>query len=126
MQEDIKKNFVRIESVLNRKDNQLPFALYCPQSEGKTVWHCNYDQENKICSVFSHKDGDEEKKIPAMHKTLEEVISIRNDLITAGWALMDPPGITMKYDDGSEKPLNRKQKRALGVKLGQMAKESDL
>lgn len=116
------RNFVRINSILNRKDNQLPFAYYSPETEGKVTWNCGYDQNDKICAVFAYKNGNEEDRRTAMLPTLQDAIMYRDGLIKAGWLPLDPPKITVKYDDGSEGNLNRKQKRGLTKKLEKMSK----
>ena len=47
---------------------------------------------------------------------MKEAIYMRDELIKAGWKPLKPPEITVKYDDGKEKPLNRDQKRYLAKK----------
>ena len=118
------KEFVKINSILNRKDGQLPFGYYFPDDDGKTTWNCGYDQENKIVSVFCHtEDGHRDKKINIL-KDIETAASIRDSLINAGWKELEAPKINIKYDDGSSKPMNRKQKRKLQQTLHKMSKEN--
>ena len=112
----------KIESILNRKDNQLPFGYYSPEADGKLTWNCGLDQNNKIVSVFCYTEAGFKDKKVAILPSMTEALYARDELIKSGWLKLTPPEITMKYPDGSSKPLSRKQKRYLKKKLNNMAK----
>jgi hypothetical protein len=56
--------------------------------------------------------------------SLKEAIFARDELIKAGWMKLKPPEITVSYDDGTEKPLNRQQKRYLSKQLDKLSKNN--
>lgn len=117
-------DFVKIESILNREDDQLPFGYYNPQSDGKLTWNCGYDAQNKICAVFCYSgDGGQDKKASYLENEAQAKY-MRDELINNGWKKLDPPKIVIKYDDGSEKPLSRKQKRYLAKTVNNMQKKN--
>jgi hypothetical protein len=119
-----KQELIRINSLLNPDDDNLPFAYYSPQSDGKVTWHCGHDQNNKITSVFCY-DGDGHKdKRPSYLNNVKEALNIRLQLIEAGWLKITPPEVTVKYADGTNKPLNRDQKRFLASKVKKLNKEN--
>lgn len=121
---DTSVNFARIDSILNPEDGKLPFCYYAPQTDGKVTWTCGYDANNKIVSVFKYDDGISPQKIPNYLKDMDEAISTKNTLISEGWLKSKPPEITVAYEDGTKKPLNRTQKRKLAADLRTMDKKN--
>lgn len=110
-------NYIKIESLLNREGNQLPFAYFSPKSDGKVTWHCNVDpnNENKIISVFcfaGDTENSRDRNITEL-KSIEEAINTRDTLIQDGWQKLKPPQVNITYEDGRQQPLNRQQKRYL-------------
>lgn len=119
-----KQDYIKINTILNRKDGNLPFAYFCSDNSNIT-WNCGYDAQQKIISIFSCNDGinDNDRKIqelPNMQKALE----FRDMLIDNGWQKVKPPEIVVKYNDGKEKPLSRKQKRFLAQKVNKLSKNN--
>ena len=117
-------DYARIESILNPSDDKLPFGYYCPDQGGKVKWIANYDQKGQLVSAFEYEDGPNKQRKIGVHKNLDEVKDVRDQLVQAGWLKIKPPEITIKYEDGSDKPLNRDQKRFLAKKLEKMAKDN--
>ena len=118
-------NMIRVESILNPQDGKLPFALYSPQTDGKVTWHCGYDHEHKIIAAFCYDDpGTGKDKKIAVLKSMKEAIDMRDLLIKEGWEPLKPPEITVKQGDGTEKPINRKQKRYLSKEIQRKAKDN--
>lgn len=113
---------VRIENILNREGDQLPFGYFSTDNE-TVSWNCGYDQDGKITSVFSCSEDKSNRKITYL-PDLKTAIHVRDTLIDAGWKPLKPPELTMKHADGSEKPLNRKQKRYLAKTLAKAAQNS--
>ncbi len=121
--ENIKNtDYAKIDSILNRKDGQLPFGYFHGPSEGKITWNCGIDQNGKITSVFCNDMGTHKDKKISYLANFEEAKKYRDILIADGWLPIKPPEITMKYADGSNKPLNREQKRQLAKKLKELEK----
>lgn len=117
-------DLVRIQSILNPDDGKLPFGYYAPDSGGKITWNCGTDQEGRIISVFCYDDsGTKDKKIQVV-PDMPQANYIKNELIKAGWMKINPPEITVTYEDGSKRPLSRKQKRYLKKTLNKMEKEN--
>ena len=106
---------IQLENMANREGNELPFALYSPESQGKVTWNCGYDATGRIISVFCFKDGFETDKKSTLIETKTEAIQMRDELLKNGWKLLQPPKIefTVPDEKGGTRPLNRKEKRAL-------------
>jgi|SRR5579862_3704893 hypothetical protein len=119
-----KEDYIRIDNILNRKEGNLPFAYFSPDNTNVT-WNCGYDAQQKIISIFSCNDGinDNDRKIQEL-PNLEEAIKYRDTLIDNGWQKVKPPEIVVKYNDGTEKPLSRKQKRFLAQKINKLSKNN--
>ena len=113
---DFVKNF-KIESVLNREGEILPYAFFNPASEGKVTWACGEDHSGNITSIFkySNPQTDEEEK-NCEYITLEKAKEIRKVLIKNGWLKSKAPGVVLK-DPDTGKPLNRSQRRKLAKHL---------
>lgn len=125
MEENKTLPFAKIQARLNQDDNQLPFGYYSPQMDGKVKWVCDYDQNNKIFSMFEYDNGAEkDRQGQQVHSSLEEAIKVRDILIENGWIKIKPPEITVKYADGMSKPMNRQHKRYLAKQLEKMDKEN--
>lgn len=121
MSGNLTRNFldnIHVEQTLNSDENNLPFGYFHPQSEGKLIWMCNYDQDGKITGVFQFSDRGESDRRVNFIDTLEQAIHIKNELVSNGWKKIIPPKIefTMKNDDGTERTLNRKERRILAKK----------
>ena len=106
-----------IENALNKDENDLPFGYFCPEDD-KIIWICDYGPPKEdgadpdIISVFQRG---EEKRV-TMLKDIEEAKYARDELIKVGWKKLTPPKIEFTMD-GGDKPLNRRQKRALEKKI---------
>ena len=115
-EKDFIKNF-KIESVLNREGEILPYAFFNPQTEGRVTWACGEAHNGKITSVFKYvnsKTNEEEKNCE--YVTLEKAKEMRKVLIQEGWRKNKAPGVTLKHPD-TGKPLNRTQRRKLAKHL---------
>ncbi len=112
------------ESILNREGDILPFGYYNPDTDGKLIWMCNEDAEGKITGVFSFDKGTNREKVCNYTKDLEEAKMIRDELVKNGWKKLEAPKISFSYS-GSDKPLNRKQKRYLKRKINQVDKRTN-
>ena len=118
-------NLIRIESILNPQDGKLPFAYSSKELDGRVTWHCGYDHEHRIIAVFCHDDPSTGKdKRVAVLKSMKEAIDMRDILISSGWEKLKPPEITVKQSDGTDKPINRKQKRYLSKEVNKKAKDN--
>ena len=120
----LKNDYATINSILNPTDGSLPFGYFAPESNGKVTWNCGRDTEGKIISVFCNDNGTHKEKKIAVLPSMKEAIHARDILIDSGWRKLKPPEITVKYDDGKEKPLSRKQKRYLAKTVNKMAKNN--
>ena len=115
-EKDFVKNF-KIESVLNREGEILPYAFFNPKSEGKVTWACGEDHNGKITSVFKYVDGKtDEEETNCEYVTLEKAKEMRRVLIQEVWRENKAPGITLKHPD-TGKPLNRSERRKLAKHL---------
>ncbi len=112
---------IKIETTVNKDENQLPLSYFHPETEGKLTWNCGYDQQNKIVSVYRMKDGDQDERKTTILNNMGDVFNIRDTLKDHGWLPTKPPEIKIKNEDGVEKPLNRKQKRKLAVQIQKAA-----
>lgn len=105
-----------IENPYNPSDGGLPFALYLPASEGVMQWHCGKDAQNNITSVFL--DTDTKKKQIQYLTSMAEANRFKNELEKAGWQKLKAPEIKLSYaGDKEERPMNRKERRALAKRL---------
>lgn len=116
--------FAKIKARLNQDENKLPFGYYSPEMDGKLKWVCDYDQQNKIVSMFEYENGSEKDRVIGEHALLQEAIETRDQLIKAGWIKIKSPEITVKYADGMNKPMNREHKRYLAKQIKKMDKEN--
>jgi len=115
---------IKIENQLNENGDDLPFGYYDPSSGGKVTWNCGYDQNSKITSVFSYRDGDVKDRKIGYLNNLNEALDAREQLINAGWLKLSPPKITFSYGDDDKKDMNRKQKRELTKEFKNMVKNN--
>lgn len=117
-------DYAMMSSILNPDDGSLPFGYYSPELDGKVTWKCGTDQEGKIISVFCYDDrGVLDKKI-AVLPSMKDAVYAKDQLVEAGWLKIKPPEITVKQADGSDKPINREQKRKLQKNLKKMEKDN--
>lgn len=102
----------------SQSDDDLPFAYFHPEHDGKLEWICDLDGEtNKIISVFSMKgQGKQASELP----NKEKAMFIRDELIANGWQKIIPPEIKYKYGE-REITLNRAQKRKLKKTIKKIA-----
>lgn len=114
----------KAESILNREGDILPFGYHNPKTDGKLIWMCNEDAEGKLTSVFSFDKGTNRENVCKYINDIEEAKMIRDELIKDGWMKVKAPEVNFSYS-GSDKPLNRKQKRYLKRKIGQMDKRTN-
>ncbi len=112
------------ESILNREGDILPFGYHNPETDGKLIWMCNEDAEGKITGVFSFDKGTNRENVCTYMKDLDEAKMIRDELVKNGWKKLEAPKISFSYS-GSDKPLNRKQKRYLKRKINQVDKRTN-
>ena len=118
------QNYAKVASILNQDGDKLPFGYYAPESNGKVTWNCGEDATGKIVSVFQCDMGTHKDKKIAILNNIKDAIYARDELIKAGWQKLKPPEIVVKYEDGKEKPLTRKQKRYLNKQVEKMSKEN--
>jgi len=109
--------------------DELPFGYNKEIDTGDGVltlnWLCDHDANNKIVSVaYPGTDHTTKERQTRYLDTLEEAIEIRDSLIKDGWVESDAPEIAMTQE-GTDKPLNRKQRRKLQRMIRLKAK-SDL
>lgn len=114
-----------IENTLNKDDDTLPFGYFEPSTEGKLTWTCGEGPPKKkglpdIVSVFQMDMGNRKERKESFLKDIEEAISCRDELVKEGWKKTIPPKIEFTMS-GSDKPLNRKQKRYLEKKVKNFA-----
>lgn len=106
---------VNIEaSPLNGEDGKPPYGFFNPQLEDRLQWICNYDDNRRIVSIFRHKndDGTFDRQVGYLQDEAE-AMRYRDELVANGWKPLKPPKITVKQPDGSDRPLNRQQRRIL-------------
>lgn len=108
---------IKVETLLNRENNQLPFGLFNPECDGKLTWICGHDQDEKITSVFCFDHGTHKEKTCIYLESHERAIYMRDELVNNGWKKLIPPKVTFSMPDGSNVPINRKTKRVLSKKL---------
>ena len=110
------KNF-KIESVLNRDGDQLPFALFSPESDGTVSWACGEDQHGNVTSVFKYETGTSEpNETNAEYVTKAKALHLRDTLLDSGWKKSVAPAVRMQHPD-TGKELNRKERRKLAKHL---------
>ena len=98
------KNF-KIESVLNREGEILPYAFFNPQTEGKVTWACGEDHNGNITSVFKYVNSKtNEDETNCEYITLEKAKEMREVLIQNGWRKSKAPNVVLKHPD-TGKPL---------------------
>ncbi len=114
------KKFIKdfkIESLLNREGDVLPYGYYNPETEGKVSWVCGEDSEGKITSVFQFEDTKTDtKETNASYVTAQRALEMRNELIKAGWHKTVPPKINLKHPV-TNKPLTKKDMKAVAKHL---------
>lgn len=101
-----------IEIPLNKYDDKPPFGYFHPQTKGNLIWVCDFDQDQKLVSVFKMK-GDS-KIIAKYLENVEEALEYRNELVSEGWEKINPPDVNIRLPNGKTiDELNRKEKRGL-------------
>ena len=116
-------NSTKVECLMNRDGDVLPYAYHNPMCEGKLVWMCGEDENGKITSVFCFDDGGRREKKCDYLENLDKAKFMRNELVKAGWLKLDPPKIEFTMPGSGSKVLNRKQRRHLAKKLREEAKK---
>ncbi len=117
---------IKVESLLNREDDSLPYAYFSPQSEGKVTWICGPDAEGHITSIFCFKEGFDGDKRCQYIKTIEEARYIRDELVKDGWQKLKAPTITFSYPGEKGKPSARKEKRFLQKEIKKLERKNPL
>nr|QBK86573.1 MAG: hypothetical protein LCMAC102_03680 [Marseillevirus LCMAC102] len=112
---------IKVESLLNREDDSLPYAYFSPESEGKVTWVCGPDAEGHITSVFCGLDGDRQCK----YINTEEAQYIRDELVKDRWQKLKPPTVTFSHPNNS-KPSARKEKRFLQKEFKKLNRSNPL
>lgn len=111
---------IKVETLINRDNNELPFGLFNPETEGKLIWMCGEDKDMNITSVYCYDYGDRKEKSCAYLESKDQAVSMRDELMKHGWQKLKQPEITFSMEGSNDgKPLNRKQKRYLAHKLDQ-------
>ena len=112
-----------IENTLNIDDESLPFGFFNPETEGKLTWICNYGPDGDIVSVFSSGQDRDVKFL----KDLDEAKYMRDELIKHGWRKLKPPKIefTVTSEDGSQRSVNRKERRYIDKQIEKASKRAD-
>ncbi len=107
------ESLVEIESVFN-KSNDPPYSYFCPESNGEVFWICRQDQDKNLLGVFYGPDNKKDRLITHF-KSVREARNTRDVLINAGWRELALPKIslTTKTEDNKDRPLNRRERRAL-------------
>lgn len=88
---------------MSGKDS-LPFAYFCPASNGKVTWKCAYDEDGKIISVFQYNDidtGDKDRNITVL-PNMKEAMFTRDELIKSGWVPLKEHRTTFTTPDGEQ------------------------
>ncbi len=119
-------DLIKVEPILNKEDDSLPYGYLHPEHDGKLTWVCGEDQEGKITSIFCMDLGGYKDKKCEYLQDIEAARYIRHELIEAGWIKLKPPEITFTFP-GDKEPrtsLNRKQKRYLQRKMKKMQKNN--
>ena len=118
-------NQTQVDVPMNKDDNELPFGLYNPETEGKVSWLCDYDQDHKITSVFAFDNGDQSDRKVAYLGSIDEAKQTRDILLQNGWQKLKAPKVTFSYPGQKEgKPMNRQQRKWLQKKLKQAQKSN--
>ena len=116
---------IKVESVMNKEDDTLPYAYFNPETEGKLTWICGEDAERKITSVFCFDHGTHKDKQTSYVPDMEKVRYIREELIKNGWRKLDPPEVTLTFPGEKEpRTMTRKEKRFLQKKIKNMNKKN--
>lgn len=112
-----------VESTLNKGDD-LPFAMFNPDTEGKVTWVCGYGPKGDVISVFACDLGTGTDKRVSQLKDLAEARFFRDELVKNGWKPIVPPKInfTTTKEDGTKSEMNRSQRRALEKKMKAISK----
>jgi hypothetical protein len=120
-----------MESKMNKPDGTLPFGLYNPESvvngsDPKVTWLCDHDKDGKITSIYLFSDGGDTDRQCRYLPDLDTANQEKNILIDHGWLPLKTPTLSFSYkdDDGTEKPMNRAQRRALEKKIQRAQKNN--
>jgi|SRR5690242_19228009 hypothetical protein len=120
---------IKVESILNKDDDTLPYAYFHPETDGKLTWMCGEDAEGKITSVFCYDYGTHKDKKCQYLPNIEAAREIRKTLVgdTTPWQKLKAPEVTFTFP-GEQNPrtLTRKEKRYLKKKVSQMQKKNPL
>jgi len=115
----------KLESIMNKEDDSLPYAYFNPETEGKLSWVCGYDAEGNITSVFCFDYGTHKDKKTSYISDIEKVRYVREELIKNGWKKLAPPEVTFTFPGEKEpRTMTRKEKRFLQKKMKKMNKNN--
>ena len=113
-------NSMKIEPILNRKGDLLPFGLFYPPSEGFFTWHCGEDEDGKVTSVYKVTPGNDKR---CEYITYERACDVRNILKAEGWRPIVPPKVALTHPD-TKRPLTRAEKKRVARQIAKMSKKA--
>uniref|UniRef100_A0A6C0M2L0 Uncharacterized protein n=1 Tax=viral metagenome TaxID=1070528 RepID=A0A6C0M2L0_9ZZZZ len=98
--------------IYTTSDDELPFAYFNPNNM-LVYWMCNYDEENRLVSVFygRNKKSDPEDRRVAVCGSLQDAIEQRDALIIAGWRKLAPPKVKFVTDEKPKTTRERLKKK---------------
>jgi len=101
----------------DRGFDELPFT-YADPKQPHIYWICNYDQDEKITSVYvNQKEPKENNRYAGYLDTMEQAKWQRNELIKMGWKEFKLPQLTVSEKGGMTLggggASTRQQRRAL-------------
>lgn len=111
---------LKVESVLNREGDILPFGLFFPPSDGNFTWNCGVDAEGNVTSVYKSVQGNQKR---CEYVTYERAVEIRDTLKEDGWLPIVPPKVQLT-DPDTKRPLTRAQKKRVARRLAKMSKKA--
>lgn len=97
-------NILKMFSVDTNNDSILPLAYKDPFVKDNRCWICDYDENNKIVSLFIGKDeGDDvPQRFTAYLPNLDEVKKQEELLKNEGWVKCKKPEITITEEQEKE------------------------
>ena len=120
---------IKVESILNKEDDTLPYAYFQPESEGKMTWFCGEDAQGKITSVFCYDFGTHKDKKPQYLSDISAARQIRDTLVNMNppWQKLKAPEVTFTFPgEKTPRSLTRKEKRFLRKKVSNLQKQNPL
>lgn len=90
----------------NSPDGELPYIIVEPTSEGKIVWVCGKDEEERVTSVYVYQGKTRERQI-AYLPNIEEAKRTRDILLQNGWFYGKAPTLEFRDSNGNMIPVKR-------------------